>query len=304
MKKRFVVVVIVWSFLPCRAAAEAKPVEAYLQYGANSTVDVYLNGKLAYAGEDTEDAWLKITFPVERLGRTNVIAFKQENIRGAGAWQLFAYHFRVKMDDGSYKDFHANEKKDRVLYTDGSKGPAKDAYGNSWYDFEYEASKQGGWSEKPRLKSMQTRASIIQTPIVGKLRVSCIMVTRNGKALTDNDTYYYRRLFALWGKKVKQSDIKRSKKAAGQTGQDDSAAAQAYFKSGIDYLRAGEFANAIQHIRHALSKDENIDGAWTQLGYCYEETGQMPQAIKAYEKALAMNPNDSYARQHLSALQR
>ncbi len=138
---------------------------------------------------------------------------------------------------------------------------------------------------------------------MNKKRVPFVLATNKGKTLTPGDTYYYRRYFTLWGKKVDPCSVKGKKKTARAAAkQPSSADAQTYLKAGIGYRDAKDYQNAIQYISHALTLDPHLDGGWAQLGYCYEQVGQVAQAREAYKSALEINPADSYASQRLSVL--
>jgi hypothetical protein len=187
--------------------AEPKIVSATVELGANDKYYIIINGtqiEVGPEGGSGGDTTSKHPIPAKLLKRVNVIAFKQRNTQGkVGGWFLLSYLVKVKLDNGAEKVIKSQDKKDVVLYTAGKKNPPQDEYGNSWKDFEYFPDVAKNWNLKPKYKRPVAGLNA-KEPMHGRERQPFIQVTDDGKSKNANDTFYYRRRFELWGKKVKQ----------------------------------------------------------------------------------------------------
>lgn len=64
---------------------------------------------------------------------------------------------------------------------------------------------------------------------------------------------------------------------------------------GVQAAKKQEWITAIQYLEQEVQNYPDNDIAWTELGRSYLETGQMPQAKDALDKALAIEPEDLQA---------
>ncbi len=60
------------------------------------------------------------------------------------------------------------------------------------------------------------------------------------------------------------------------------------FSIGAEYLKAGDTANAAQHLRAALERDPGYSAAWKLLGRALAEDGRPAEALAAYEQGIAV----------------
>jgi predicted Zn-dependent protease len=56
---------------------------------------------------------------------------------------------------------------------------------------------------------------------------------------------------------------------------------------GNEFLKAGDFARAIEHLRACLAFDSSYSSAWKLLGKALAESSQRDDAITAYENGIA-----------------
>jgi tetratricopeptide (TPR) repeat protein len=59
------------------------------------------------------------------------------------------------------------------------------------------------------------------------------------------------------------------------------------FSLGLEYAKAGNPAEAIEHLRHALVMDPAYSAAWRSLGKALESAGQADAALAAYRDGIA-----------------
>ena len=59
------------------------------------------------------------------------------------------------------------------------------------------------------------------------------------------------------------------------------------FGLGFEYLRAGDAATAIAHLRQAVAFDPTYSAAWKMLGKALAETGRDQEALSAYRDGIA-----------------
>jgi Tfp pilus assembly protein PilF len=60
------------------------------------------------------------------------------------------------------------------------------------------------------------------------------------------------------------------------------------FSLGNEYLKAGDAAMAVAHLRHALQLDHSYSAAWKQLGQALTELGQTSEALKIYREGIGV----------------
>jgi predicted Zn-dependent protease len=58
------------------------------------------------------------------------------------------------------------------------------------------------------------------------------------------------------------------------------------FSLGMHYLKAGQGARAVEHLRAAVAQDAGYSAAWKLLGKALEESGARSEAIEAYRKGI------------------
>jgi Flp pilus assembly protein TadD len=65
---------------------------------------------------------------------------------------------------------------------------------------------------------------------------------------------------------------------------------------GISVAQRGLWKEAVLHWEKAVEKDPDYGAAWNDLGIGYEQLGRFADARKAYEKAMAAEPNNQFIR--------
>ena len=58
------------------------------------------------------------------------------------------------------------------------------------------------------------------------------------------------------------------------------------FSLGMHYLKVGEPARAVPHLRAAVAHDPAYSAAWKLLGRALADTGQAPEACEAYRHGI------------------
>src|SRR5436305_14090425 len=74
--------------------------------------------------------------------------------------------------------------------------------------------------------------------------------------------------------------------------------ARAQVEFGINVAQRGLWREAIYRWEKAVELDPKYAAAFNDLGIAYEHEGQLEKARKAYEKALALEPNNAQIRQN------
>src|SRR4029077_18795013 len=74
--------------------------------------------------------------------------------------------------------------------------------------------------------------------------------------------------------------------------------AKAQVEFGISVAQRGLWREAIYRWEKAVEADPTYAAAFNDLAIAYEHEGQLDKARKAYEKALAIDPNNSQIRQN------
>jgi len=67
---------------------------------------------------------------------------------------------------------------------------------------------------------------------------------------------------------------------------------------GINVAQRGLWREAIYRWEKAVELDPHYAAAFNDLGIAYEHEGQLEKARKAYEKAIALEPNNTQIRQN------
>ena len=58
------------------------------------------------------------------------------------------------------------------------------------------------------------------------------------------------------------------------------------YSLGNEYLKAGDHAAAVEHLRAAIAHDAEYSAAWKLLGKAFEAAGSPAEALKAYRKGI------------------
>ena len=59
------------------------------------------------------------------------------------------------------------------------------------------------------------------------------------------------------------------------------------FSLGMQYLKAGDAARAVEHLRRAVEQDPQYSAAWKLLGKALEQDGDAGAAAQAYRSGIA-----------------
>jgi Flp pilus assembly protein TadD len=79
---------------------------------------------------------------------------------------------------------------------------------------------------------------------------------------------------------------------------DSRSEARAQVEFGINVAQRGLWREAIYRWEKAVEIDPTYAAAFNDLGIAYEHEGQLEKARKAYEKAIALEPNNTQIRQN------
>ena len=60
------------------------------------------------------------------------------------------------------------------------------------------------------------------------------------------------------------------------------------FSIGMEYLKAGDVAQAIAQLREAVARDPSHSAAWKALGKSLAESGELQEALAAYRSGMAV----------------
>jgi Flp pilus assembly protein TadD len=77
---------------------------------------------------------------------------------------------------------------------------------------------------------------------------------------------------------------------------DKRSDAKAQVDFGIRVAQKSLWKEAVYRFEKAIEIDPSYGGAWNNLGIAYEQMGRFDDARKAYEKALALEPNNTFIR--------
>jgi len=60
------------------------------------------------------------------------------------------------------------------------------------------------------------------------------------------------------------------------------------FSLGNEYLKAGEPAKAVEHLREAVARDPEYSAAWKLLGRALADTNRAAEALEAFRAGIAV----------------
>ncbi len=74
------------------------------------------------------------------------------------------------------------------------------------------------------------------------------------------------------------------------------------FGLGNEYLKAGDYAAAAEHLEHAVKFDPNYSAAWKLLGKALTDAGRLAEALNAYKQGseVAEKRGDKQAAKEMS----
>lgn len=78
------------------------------------------------------------------------------------------------------------------------------------------------------------------------------------------------------------------------------------YSLGCEYLKAGEHARAVEHLREAVARDQRYSAAWKMLGKALVEAGRAGEAAQAYRSGIeaAQAKGDRQAEKEMSVFLR
>lgn len=79
---------------------------------------------------------------------------------------------------------------------------------------------------------------------------------------------------------------------------DERADAKSQVEFGIKVAQLGLWREAVSHWERAAKLDPTYAPAYNNLAIGYEQQGEFEKARDAYEKALQLNPNNTYIKQN------
>jgi len=78
------------------------------------------------------------------------------------------------------------------------------------------------------------------------------------------------------------------------------------FSLGNEYVKAGDSARAVEHLRRAVASDDGYTAAWKLLGRALAESGRRAEALEAYRSgiAVAQRKGDKQAQKEMQVFAR
>lgn len=74
------------------------------------------------------------------------------------------------------------------------------------------------------------------------------------------------------------------------------------YGQGVRAVQAGDYARAVTFLGRAVQSDPRNADAWNYLGFSYRNLRRFDEAMAAYQKALAIDPNHRGAHEYLGQL--
>lgn len=75
-----------------------------------------------------------------------------------------------------------------------------------------------------------------------------------------------------------------------------------FFNQGLDFAGKNQFPEAIDAFQKALAKDPEQPNIWANLGDAQSKTNQIDKAIESFQKAIALKPDDPGLHQNLGVI--
>jgi len=76
----------------------------------------------------------------------------------------------------------------------------------------------------------------------------------------------------------------------------------AEFKQGLEFVRAGNYSAALPLLEKAVGENPRNANAWNYIGYSNRKLKRFHEALVAYRKALALEPNHRAANEYIGEL--
>lgn len=78
------------------------------------------------------------------------------------------------------------------------------------------------------------------------------------------------------------------------------------YSLGLEYLKSGEAARAIEHLREAVTRDPRYSAAWKVLGKALAEAGHDLEALEAFRQGIeaARSKGDRQAEKEMTVFAR
>ena len=126
-------------------------------------------------------------------------------------------------------------------------------------------------------------------------------------------------IWSIWfrlGSERANAEVWRGARAVGERAYDRATAhfdaaiaaspdfAEAYNQRAIVHYMRDRYAESIADHRRAVRLMPCHFGAWVGIGHCFLHEGQLPEALRAYDRALAINPHLEQVRQAADEIRR
>ena len=76
------------------------------------------------------------------------------------------------------------------------------------------------------------------------------------------------------------------------------------YSQALKKMHEKNYQQAIIEMKRVASMDKRISGPWVNIGLAHKQLGNENQAKQSFEKALSINPQNSYALNHLAIISR
>ena len=78
------------------------------------------------------------------------------------------------------------------------------------------------------------------------------------------------------------------------------------YSLGLEYMKSGEHARAVQYLRDAVERDPKYSAAWKALGKALEQGGAAAEALEAYRRGVeaARAKGDKQAEKEMTVFMR
>ena len=103
-------------------------------------------------------------------------------------------------------------------------------------------------------------------------------------------------------KSAPPSSKEESASSDGASGGPGTGMAEAYYGTGMKFLKQGKLKQAVADLKEALFRDPKSDKIHDALGMAILEQGNLEEAREHFAKAVELNPDDAAAKKHLAAV--